>query len=221
MKIADAIRDRHSCRAFLDRPVATDKIEDILRLAACSPSGANTQPWQVAVVSGRTKQAIGRRMEAEFRSGNRGRPDYPYYPTHWGEPYESRRIACGLKLYSTLGIERADKEGRKEQWIGNYHAFGAPVVLYFFIASHLQVGSYLDIGMFLQSLMLSAQEAGLATCPQQSLAEYPDIVRQELGMGADWVLLCGMALGYEDTNATVNRYRTPRAGLEEFVAFYS
>ncbi|WP_089726378.1 nitroreductase [Candidatus Thiosymbion oneisti] len=221
MKLADALRSRHSCRAFLAREVESDKIERILRLAAQAPSGGNLQPWQVTVVSGRTKQAIAEALEARFRAGIRGEPDYRYYPEHWTEPYTSRRLACGMQLYSALGIEREDKDRRREQWIENYHSFGAPIVLYLHMESHLATGAYVDLGIFLQSLMLAALEEGLATCPQQALAEYPQIVKRRLGIGDDCILLCGIALGYEDTSAPINQYRTPRAELAAFVRYFS
>lgn len=215
------MRERHSCRAFLERQVDRAKIERILRLASRAPSGANTQPWRVAVVANKTKLAIAEKIEAQFRAGNRGKPDYQYYPLRWTEPYKSRRFACGMQLYSALGIERDDKERRLEQWIENYRSFGAATVLYFFLESHLEIGSYLDLGMFAQSVMLLAEEEGLSTCPQQALAEYPDIVKRELGLREGLVLVCGMALGYENKSAPVNQYRTPRVELEEFVRFYS
>ncbi len=220
MKVSRALRKRHSCRAFLAREVDFAKIKRILTLASRAPSGANTQPWRVAVVSGRSKLAIENEIETQFRAGNRSRADYQYYPVQWSEPYKSRRFACGLQLYNALGIGREDKDRRREQWIENYRAFGAPVVLYFYMQSHLEAGSYMDFGMFLQSVMLAAEEEGLATCPQAALAEYPEIVKQKLGLGDGFVLLCGMALGYEDTSAPINQYRTPRARLEDFVTFH-
>ncbi len=220
MKVSKAMIKRHSCRAFLTREVEQEKIERILRLASRAPSGANTQPWRVAVVTGQTKLSIERKIEAQSRAGNRANPDYQYYPLKWTDPYKSRRTACAMQLYSALGIEREDKVRRLEQWIANYRSFGAPVVLYFFIEGHLEVGSYLDLGMFLQSVMLLAEEEDLATCPQQALAEYPDIVKKELLMEEGILLLCGMAVGYEDSDAPVNSYRTPRADLGEFTAFF-
>ena len=220
MKVSDALRKRHSCRAFLQRGIEAGKIERILSLASRAPSGANTQPWRVAVVGGQVKLAIEHDIEAQFRAGNRGRADYQYYPVQWTEPFKSRRFACGMQLYSALGIGREDQVHRREQWMQNYRAFGAPVVLYFFMQSHLEAGSYMDFGMFLQSVMLAAVEEGLATCPQAALAEYPEIVKNKLGMGDGFVLLCGMALGYEDSNAPINQYRTPRVQVEEFATFH-
>jgi nitroreductase len=220
MDVSDAIRSRHSCRAFLPREVEPEKIERILRLAGRAPSGANMQPWRVAVATGEPKLAIGRKIEAQFRAGIPGKADYRYYPENWSEPYRSRRLACGAQLYASLGIEREDKVRRAEQWIQNYRSFGAPVVLYFYMESDLEAGSYLDFGMFLQTVMLVAVEENLASCPQQALAEYPEIVKRELGIGDGYVLLCGMALGYEDTSAPINRYRTPRVALEDFVSFF-
>lgn len=220
MKVSEAMIKRHSCRAFLAREVEQEKIKRILRLASRAPSGANTQPWRVAVAVGQTKLSIEQKIEARFRAGNPSKADYRYYPLKWTDPYKSRRTACGMQLYSALGIERDDKVRRLEQWIANYRSFGAPMVLYFFLEAHLEVGSYLDLGMFLQSVMLLAEEEGLATCPQQALAEYPDIVKKEVLMEEGFVLLCGMAVGYEDSNAPVNKYRTPRADLDEFTAFF-
>lgn len=220
MKVADAIRERHSCRAFLGREVDLRVIERILTLASRAPSGANIQPWRVAVVTGQTKLEIERAIEAELRAGKPGRPDYRYYPSQWTEPYRSRRLACGMQLYSALGIGREDRERRREQWIQNYRSFGAPLVLYFYLDSHLEAGAFLDAGLFIQSVTLAAVEEGLATCLQESLAEYPDIVKQALGIGDGFILLCGMAIGYEDKSAPINQYRTPRAELREYVSFY-
>ena len=220
MKVSEALRERHATRAFVNRDVDINKIKRMLRLAGRAPSGANTQPWRVAVVSGQVKLALEKKFLAEYRSGNTGKPDYEYYPVQWTEPYKSRRFACGMQLYSAVGIKREDKRRRIDQWVENYRAFGAPVMLFFYMESHLEAGSYMDFGMFLQSLMLIALEEGLATCPQAALGEYPEIVKKELGLPKNTVLLCGMAVGYEDTDAAVNQYRTPRAELDEFATFH-
>jgi len=123
-------------------------------------------------------------------------------------------------MYSTLGISREDKDRQIDQWAANYRAFDAPVMMLFFMNKVMEAGSYMDFGMFFQSLMLSATEQGLATCPQAALGEYPDIVRQELGYDDDMVVLAGMALGYEDEQALVNSYRTSRLELDEFTQFF-
>lgn len=209
MNVADAMRKRHSCRAFLDQEVDLNKIKRILGLARRTPSGANTQPWRVAVVTGQPMREIQHKMEDEFRAGNRGKPDYKYYPVQWTNPYKIRRFACGAQLYAALGIGREDKKRRVEQWIENYRSFGAPVVLYFYMESHLEAGAYMDLGMFIQTVMLLAEEEGLATCPQQALAQYPEIVKHTLGIEDGSVLLCGMALGYEDPSAPINHIVRP------------
>lgn len=216
MQTQDAIRQRHSCRAFLDKEVPQALIEQLLELASCAPSGANTQPWQIAVVRGEAKFNLCSAMQETFAAGQRGQMDYAYYPESWTQPFDGRRKACGAQLYQALGIERADRETRLRQWAANYGGFGAPVLMFFFIDKALSQGSWLDYGMFLQTLMLAATDLGLATCPQAALAEYPDIVREQLGYCDQWTLLCGMALGYEDTGAVVNQYRTPRAPISDF-----
>ena len=220
MKVSEALQQRKSVRAYLDKPVETDKINAILNAARHAPSGVNTQPWQVAVVSGETKNSLQNKIEATFRGGDKGNAEYDYYPTEWGEPFTSRRKECGLLMYKTLGIERGDRERQTDQWAANYRAFDAPVMLLFFMDKRMKAGSFLDYGMFLQSVMLSAVEQGLATCPQASLADYPDIIKQELAYSDDNILLCGMALGYEDKAALINSYRTNRVENESFTQFF-
>ena len=220
MQVMEALQKRKSTRAFLAREVAPELVRQLLDAARHAPSGANTQPWQVAVVSGSHKQRLQQRIETAYREGVEPGMDYRYYPTDWKEPYRARRVACGVQLYEALHIARGDSERRREQWAANYRAFDAPVVLFFFMDRGMQTGSFMDYGMFLQSLMLVAVAHGLATCPQAALAEYPQIVREELGYAEDSLLLCGMALGYEDSAAAVNAYRTPREEVAAFTRFF-
>ena len=220
MNVHEALKQRKSTRAFLAKPVENEKIMAIIQAARHSPSGTNAQPWQVAVVSGGKKDDLCRAMEDTFRNSGEGTMDYHYYPLEWHEPFKKRRLACGAQLYSALKIERQDKERRLQQWVANYRAFDAPVVLFFFLHPAMQKGSFLDFGMFLQSIMLAAVEEGLATCAQASLGQYPKLVKDFLGYDHDTVLLCGMALGYEDKEAPVNRYRTEREEVEVFTRFF-
>jgi len=220
MDVTQALLQRKSTRAFLDTPVSRDTVTRLVSLARQAPSGANTQPWQVAVVSGITKQQLQARLESAFRAGESSKMQYHYYPVEWKPLYKERRVACGLQLYQAVNIKRDDKQRRLEQWIANYRAFDAPVLLLFFMDASLEKGSFMDYGMFLQSLMLAAVEQGLATCPQAALGEYPEIVREVIGFPDDTILLCGMALGYEDVNAPINHYRTPREPVEDFTRFF-
>jgi len=221
MNVETALLNRKSTRAFLDKDVPVDLINNILEQAKMAPSGVNTQPWQVAVVTGQSKRNIEKKMEDAFRSGTKGVMEYEYYPTEWDEKYKQRRKACGLLMYSTLEITREDKQRQLDQWAANYRAFDAPVMLFFFIDRVMKNGSYIDYGMFLQSIMLAAVAEGLGTCPQAALGEYPEIVKGELGYSDDTVLLCGMALGYEDESNIINSYRTDREPLEEIVKYFS
>jgi nitroreductase len=220
MDVKQALVKRKSTRAFLDKPVSMETVNKLLDAARHAPSGANTQPWQVAVVTGSRKRQLQKQLEDAFRGGVKPDMNYQYYPRQWREPYQSRRRACGMQLYQALGIARDDKQRRLDQWAANYRAFDAPVVLLFFMDADMETGSFLDYGMFLQSLMLTAVEEGLATCPQAALGEYPDIVKQTLDYPGDCIVLCGMALGYEDVDAVVNSYRTPREAVSGFTRYY-
>lgn len=220
MNVIDAITQRHSVRAYLDRPVPAERIRAILDAARHAPSGVNTQPWNVAVVTGETKRRLGEALIAAREAGQAENPDYPYYPDAWREPWAARRKACGLALYRALGIGRGDAEGRKAAWYRNYRFFDAPVGLIFHMDRGFRTGSFLDMGMFMENVMLAALEHDLGTCPQASLAEYPDIVRDVLGLPAEQMIVCGMALGHPDPDAPVNRYRLEREPVDAFTTWH-
>lgn len=220
MDCIELMRNRASTRAFLDEPVNTDTISAILEAARWAPSGVNIQPWDVAVVRGTTKTRISDAILAARAAGVPENPDYRYYPTEWHEPYKSRRRVCGLALYQAQGIGRHDEEKRVESWNSNYRFFGAPAGLFFFLDRRLGQGAWLDLGMFMQNVMLAAGNHGLATCPQASVVDYPDIVRRELGRENDALLVAGMALGYPDPHAPVNGYRTEREPVDVFTRWY-
>ena len=221
MNIEDALRQRRSVRAFQKRDVEPEKVKAILSAASHAPSGANMQPWQVAVVTGESKQKLQTAIEESFRNGEGNGGDFRYYPLTWIHPYKRRRVNCGRQMYNALGIERKDKQRRFDQWAANYRSFDAPVMLLFFLDATMETGAFLDCGMFLQSIMLSALEHGLATCTQASLSEYPTLIKKHLGYPEDSTLVCGMALGYEEPDAAINSYRTPRDEVEAFTRFFS
>ena len=221
MDLKTTLMERKSTRAFLDKEVPMDTINEIIEQSKTAPSGVNTQPWQVAVIQGESKNNLCNKFEKAFRGGVKGSMDYNYYPVEWLDEYKQRRKECGLMLYSTLNISREDKDRQLNQWVLNYQAFNAPVILLFFIDRSMEKGSFMDYGMFIQSIMLSAVEKGLATCPQAALGEYPDIVRQEFPEYKDKMVLCGLALGYEDKDQIVNSYRTAREDISRFVRYYN
>ena len=220
MDVLEAMRGRASTRAYLDKEVTGETVRKILDAARWAPSGVNSQPWQVAVVGQETKRQIGDKIVAAFKAGEKSKPDYKYYADRFPEPYRSRQVTCGKALYGVLEIERDDKERRMEQWIKNYYGFGAPVEFFIFIDEALEKGSWLDTGMFLQNIMLAARAFGLETCPQAAMSEYPDIIREVLGLPKSMQLVCGIAIGYPDTAAPVNNYRTEREEVDSFTRWY-
>lgn len=220
MNIIDAIIGRQAVRAFVDRPVDDTLIAQILDTARWSPSGVNTQPWFVEVARGKTLARITDSIIEYCEAGGPPQPDYAYYPDNWESPYKDRRKACGLSLYSALDIGREDKEQQKQAKYNNYRFFNAPVELFIFIDRQMNQGSWLDLGMFVQSIMLAAREFGLETCPQASVADYPQLIRAELGVDDSRLLACGIALGYADPTAAVNQYRLERETVESFTRWH-
>lgn len=220
MEVSKAIQSRNACRAFLDKPVANDALKQILSSASWAPSGINSQPWQVAVIKGKTKQSITETLIQARTAKQPPDPDYAYYPDEWFEPYQGRRIACGKALYEAIGIRKGDDKARQTAWENNYRFFNAPIGLLFFIDRRMNKGSWVDMGMFMQNIMLAAIGLGLATCPQASLADYPNLIRKTLDIKPELALVCGMALGYPDLEHPVNQYRLERAPVDEFCRWY-
>ncbi len=217
-----AITSRRSIRAFLPTPVPRADIEALLAVAARAPSGTNTQPWQVHVLTGQAKDKLSREIRAAYDDPEeraRHTELYAYYPTEWRSPYIDRRRKVGWDLYSLLGIGKADKARMHEQHARNYAFFGAPVGLMFTIDSVMQQGSWLDYGMFLQSVMVAARARGLDTCPQAAFTQFHRIIAKHLQLSDTQTLVCGMSLGYADPAATENTLHTEREPVSGFVRF--
>lgn len=220
MDVLQSIKTRFSTRAFLDKPIEKEIVTKILDHARMAPSAVNTQPWLVHVLTGEKKQKLCQAILHAHKSGISANPDYNYYPGKWHEPYKSRRKACGHALYSALDIKYEDVDKRQQAWNRNYLFFEAPVGLMIFIDSRLAKGSWIDIGMFIQTLMLAATHFGLHTCPQASMAEYPGIARNILDVEDDFHLVCGISLGYADMSKPVNQYRTDREPVSSFTTWH-
>ncbi|WP_228898437.1 nitroreductase [Acidovorax sp. Leaf73] len=222
--VLSAIESRFSCRAFLrDKPVARHQIDEILRVASCSASSTNTQPWRVYVLQGERRDELVEKVCAAH-DATQADPalaaEYGevagYYPATWISPYIDRRRDNGWGLYGALGIGKGDKDKMHAQTQRNYRLFDAPVGLMFSIDRVMGRGSLIDYGMFLQTLMLAARAFGLHTCPQAAWNNYAKIVMPLVGASPSEMLVCGMALGYADESAPVNAYRTPRETVESF-----
>ena len=217
-----AITSRHSIRAYLPTPVPRETIEEILGVASRAPSGTNTQPWQVHVLTGAARQALSRDIRDAYDDPEervRHTEPYAYYPTEWLSPYIDRRRKVGWDLYTLLGIGKADKARMHEQHARNYAFFGAPVGLMFTIDRQLQQGSWLDYGMFLQNVMIAARARGLDTCPQAAFTQFHRIIARHLGLPATQTVVCGMSLGWADPSAVENTLVTDREPVSGFVRF--
>ncbi len=216
MDVSEALATRMSCRAFLPTPVPGDTVRAILDAARQAPSGGNLQPWRVYALAGAPLVELMARVRAQLPTHPRGEePEYAIYPEQLWEPYRSRRYQCGEDLYATIGVTREDKFGRLLQFARNYEFFGAPVGLFFCLDRRLGPPQWSDLGMYMQSVMLLAREHGLDTCAQEAWSVWPRTVGGFLGLAPELLLFSGMALGWRDPAAPINRLRTARAPLEE------
>ncbi|GAB4113216.1 MAG: nitroreductase [Rubrivivax sp.] len=217
-----AITSRRSVRAFLPTPVPREVVERILEVAARAPSGTNTQPWKVTVLTGNAKARLSAAVRAAYDDPAERAThteEYAYYPTEWVSPYIDRRRKVGWDLYGLLGIAKTDKARMHEQHGRNYAFFDAPVGLIFTIDRILQQGSWLDYGMFLQNVMVAARARGLDTCPQAAFTQFHRVIARELALPAGEMVVCGMALGHADPAAPENALLTERAPVAEFARF--
>ncbi len=216
MNVSDAVNGRRSIRRFLDKPVSDGQLSTLLEKAARAPSGGNLQPWRVYVVNGPTMASLQTQL-AQPRE--RETPAYAIYPEKLGEPYRSSRFKVGEDMYALLGIPREDKAARFAHLARNYEFFGAPAGFFCFVDRQMGPPQWSDLGMFLQTFMLLAKEAGLDTCAQEAWATRPAAVTEFVGAPPELMLFCGMAVGFADPEAPVNGLVSDREPLANWVTF--
>jgi nitroreductase len=219
--VDEAINTRQSVRAFLPTPVERVTVEELLKLAARSASGSNIQPWRIRVIAGDVREQMVKAIfDAVERDGFEPyQREWNYYPVSWREPFLGRRRKIGWDMYSLLGVAKGDFEGTQRARMRNYQFFGAPVGMIFTLDEDLEIGSWLDLGIYLGSLMIAARGHGLHTCPQAAFADFHKVIRPILRIPEKEIIVCGMALGHIDPDAPVNKLVTARAPLADFASF--
>ena len=216
MNVSDAVAARRSIRSFLDTPVSDDLLRELLTKAARAPSGGNVQPWQIQVINGARMQAFLQHMASQEV---REKPAYEIYPRELPSPYRDSRFTGGEDMYGLLGIPREDKAARFAHLARNFEFFGAPAAFFCLIEKTMGPPQWSDLGMFLQTFMLLAQEAGIDTCAQEAWATRPNAVTSFLQTPDSLMLFCGMAIGYRDPNAPVNTLVSDRMPLETWATW--
>ena len=221
MEVSDAVAARRSVRGFLDPPVDPGLLRDLAIRAARAATGGNIQPWHVDIVTGEPMARLKALMAAKLAAGETEQPGYDIYPREMTDAHRARTFAVGEALYGHLNIPREDKAARRGWFARNFAFFGAPAAYFVTIDRRMGPPQWADCGMFLQSLMLLAVEAGLGTCAQEAWAVYPDTVERFLGTPAERMVFCGLAIGIEDADDPANRLRTDRAAAGEWLTTIS
>ena len=216
MDVSSAVKTRQSIRAFLNKKVENSLVKDLLIKSSRSPSGGNLQPWKIFVLNGESMQSF---LKFQEKWEIPETPKYEIYPPKLKEPYRTSRFELGEQMYETLGITRDDKEGRIAQVMKNFQFFGAPCAFFCFVDNQMGPPQWSDLGMFLQTFMLLAKEAGLDTCAQEAWSMKHDSVSKYVKADESDILFCGMSIGYKDINAPVNSLRSERRPLEDWAKF--
>ena len=217
MKVSDAVNSRKSIRAFLDKPVDTDLITNLLQLASRAPSGGNLQPWHIYVLNGKKMFDF---KEFMNKWENPELPQYEIYPPNLKDPYRTSRFEIGEAMYNLLDIPRDDKQARFAHLMENFNFFGAPAALFCFVDETMGPPQWSDLGMFLQTFMLLAQERGIDTCAQEAWAVKPDSLREFFSVPEELKIFCGMAIGYKDTEARVNELYSERRPSNQWLKIF-
>jgi len=219
LSLADALRSRRSVRGFLDKPVPEDTLKAIFELAQLAPSNCNIQPWKVFVASGEVRDELRRRMVEKVTAGVPMEPDFEPNAGKFSGVYRQRQVDCAVELYNNMGIARDDKPGRMRAQLRNLELFDAPHVVFIGMEREFGPTVALDVGMYIQSLMLAMTAYGVGSCAQGSMRYFPNDVREIFGEPASTAILVGISFGYEDPDVAANRTRVGRAPLADSVAF--
>ncbi len=221
MTVRSALERRRSIRRFLPDPVPEAVLRDLLAQARLAPSGANLQPGTLHVLTGRSLKRLVGALTHAFDHGELDAAEYAYFPERMPGYLKARQRAVGYALYNSLGIERRDIPARKAQHRRNFEFFAAPVGMIVTIDRDMGPGCYMDLGMMLQSLFLAATEANIDSCGIGALAQAHAVIRSQLDLPEDQVIVCGIALGYGDHEAPENRFPVERLPLAEFARFHT
>lgn len=219
ISIKDAIQNRHSKRAFLDKAVKKEDLEQVLTWAQHAASSKNTQPWQALVLMGETRDKLSNAMCEKFDKKETETLDYDYMMDPVPDLLIDRAKACGHELFELKKIGRRDIQARRAHNKENFTFFGAPVQIIFLLPKDSGRGNFLDMGLYMQNVMLGLQEFGLASCPQVSVAMYPDTIRKVCNLSDDYWVVSGLSVGYPDPEALVNTFIPTRETLENVVTF--
>ena len=219
MSVDEAIRRRRSVRGFRPEEVPEATMREVFELAQWAPSNCNVQPWTPHVVSG---EALQRLRDALVDAGMRDEPIRPDWPADgkFTDVYRERQVDAAQRLYGAMGVERRDAVGRKMAYIRNHAFFDAPHAVFVFMPEPFDTREATDIGMYAQTLMLALTARGIGSCAQGALGLFPHIVREHLGIPANYRLLFGVSFGYEDAGVKANAARVGRANLDDAVRFH-
>mmetsp|Transcript_39123 Transcript_39123/g.59074 ORF Transcript_39123/g.59074 Transcript_39123/m.59074 type:complete len:232 (-) Transcript_39123:308-1003(-) len=218
--VTNALKARISTRAYQDKPVPKEVIEEILEVASRAPSGGNTQPWHLYVLTGDAREELVRTMR-DPKVFKKNKQEYAVYPSKATEPrkFSERKRAVAFDMYDLMGVDRNDNAGRAQAMAKNWEFFGAPVGILVSVDRACDRNAWGHTGMLLQSICLLAEERGLATCLQEAWGNL-DAVPEFLKLPESEVLWCAIALGYPDKDAPVNKIQTTREPLDQFVRWH-
>jgi nitroreductase len=220
MSLTELLTKRSSIRAYNEEKIDSELLLEIFKKAQASPSNCNVQPWQTLVVSGEALKSLGKSLIQEVLSGKPPHPDFDWLPKYQ-DIHRERQFDSANTLYSAMNIDRTDKAARQQSMVRNWQFFDAPTAVFFCMKKYLGIMGAVDMGIYAQTVALLAQEAGISSCMQGALGQFPQPIREQFSIADDVGILFGMSLGYAKTNAPVNTAKTGRVELGQSVQFFT
>ena len=223
MELLEAIKNRKSVRAFKPEPLSTETIKEVLKIATRAPSSVNSQPWEFFIVKGETLDKLKTKCVEQFRQGMGPGPDVPLPDKTRADMglqgvYKKRQVVLGVTIFKLLGIAKGDQQAAMDYMAAMYRFFDAPAVVVIVVDKMLQLTyPLIDIGALLQTIALAALEFDLGTCIMRAIADYPDQVREIIGVPESKHVIIGMTMGYPDWNHPINSFQSEREALEDLL----
>jgi nitroreductase len=212
MDVLIAMKERRSTRAYLDKPLDRETLETLLSHALEAPSAINLQPWEVVVVSGEEKERLSRLLVKRMKERNISCGPGAKRPM--AEHFTARQRGLLDRMLPGLPKSVPFQDFINE---GSCNFYGAPTALILTIDEVFSSARMTDMGVIVGYLVLAAHAMGLGTCPIGLITAFDEDIKELLNLPEERKIVIGIAIGYPDPEAPINKVRSDRVSVKEAV----